>query len=195
MNYWVVAADGNKYGPADLATLNQWASENRLQPDSQLEVVETGMRVEARSVTGLVFPSTAPAPSAPYTPNPNVGSQAPIGSAGVGGPHQSPYPGRTSHIPVVDDGQKNITSAYLWGVFGFLFAPCCCFPILFYIPAFKNANAAEEKGHASGQTTKIVLYGMFAVSLLAIIFFIWQRAYTNFYAGFYDGLRYGAESR
>ena len=55
MRYYLIADDGQKYGPADLATLNQWIAESRLRPDHMLEVETTAQRVQASSVPGLAF--------------------------------------------------------------------------------------------------------------------------------------------
>ena len=62
MRFYVISSDGRKFGPADIATLNQWIVEGRINPDSELESAETGMRQAARDVSGLVFSSQAPAP-------------------------------------------------------------------------------------------------------------------------------------
>lgn len=68
MKFYVIANDGGKFGPADIATLNQWIQEDRIYPDTQVESAETGMRQTARDVPGLVFAAPAPAPggAAPY---------------------------------------------------------------------------------------------------------------------------------
>lgn len=78
MQYMVVWSDGNKYGPADLALLNQWASEGRITPDTQLEPVAGGMPIRAAELPGLIIPGASPAApvsadaiagSMPVTPN------------------------------------------------------------------------------------------------------------------------------
>ena len=56
MGFFVIADDGNKYGPADLATLNAWIAEGRLQPNTILEEVQTMERRPASTVPGLNFP-------------------------------------------------------------------------------------------------------------------------------------------
>ena len=37
MRYFVIGANGELYGPADIATLNQWIAEGRLTPTSMLQ--------------------------------------------------------------------------------------------------------------------------------------------------------------
>ena len=63
MRYFVITSDGQKYGPADVPLLSQWAREGRLSPTSMLEG-EDGTQVVASQLPGLSFPETA----APMTP-------------------------------------------------------------------------------------------------------------------------------
>jgi len=72
MNYWVLGATGDKYGPADLTVLNQWAAEGRITAATELEEVETGNRLRATEVAGLMLPLTAPEPTP--TPSPETPS-------------------------------------------------------------------------------------------------------------------------
>lgn len=60
MQYMVIWSDGNKYGPADLTLLNQWASEGRITPDTQLEPVAGGPTIRAGELAGLVIPGATP---------------------------------------------------------------------------------------------------------------------------------------
>lgn len=57
MKFYVIWSDGRKFGPADLATLNQWAQERRINRDTDVENAETGQRGRARDIQGLVFPT------------------------------------------------------------------------------------------------------------------------------------------
>ena len=71
MRYYVLGENGERYGPADVPTLAQWARERRLSSASKLMDEMTGSVVDARSVPGIVFPQAAPpAPMAPMTPIP-----------------------------------------------------------------------------------------------------------------------------
>jgi len=89
VGYFVVHPGGQRYGPADLATLNQWAGEGRLIPDTTLVDEATGAQMFARDVPGLFFPVNLGAPggfdpNAPTVmPGPTAGT--PLGSYG------SPY--------------------------------------------------------------------------------------------------------
>jgi hypothetical protein len=59
MQYMVIWSDGNKYGPADLALLNQWAAEGRITPDTDLEPVAGGPTIKAATLPGLVIPGAS----------------------------------------------------------------------------------------------------------------------------------------
>lgn len=60
MEYFVVADDGNRYGPANIATLNSWIAEGRLLPQTTLENAATGVQSKANMTAGLVFATTPP---------------------------------------------------------------------------------------------------------------------------------------
>ncbi|MCH7905095.1 MAG: hypothetical protein IH944_11110 [Armatimonadetes bacterium] len=105
MKFYVIAGDGHKYGPADIATLNQWVKEDRITRNSQLENAETGQRLRAGDVSGIDFSpdiSTVgseyqqPAAQAnPYEPpglEQSSALQQPPGSA-------SPYPRPGVNLP------------------------------------------------------------------------------------------------
>jgi len=66
MGYYVLGDQGQKYGPADVQTLNQWISEGRLLAHSQLEDEESGARMAASVVSGLSFAPAAPPVASNY---------------------------------------------------------------------------------------------------------------------------------
>lgn len=53
MEYFVHSVDGQTYGPADLATLQLWANEGRVLPDTTLTERETGRVLRAGDLGGL----------------------------------------------------------------------------------------------------------------------------------------------
>ncbi|MBS1726867.1 MAG: hypothetical protein JST51_09115 [Armatimonadetes bacterium] len=130
MNYFVIGNDGQKYGPADISTLNQWAQEGRLTPTSMLEDATTGQQTMASQMPGISFPVAAPgAPS--YGPTYQAGNFTPGG--------------------MMDDGSGDITKVWIFSVLSLL----CC-PIIFGILAIVYASNAQKKGHPQGQTAMIV---------------------------------------
>jgi hypothetical protein len=81
VRYFVIGQDGNKYGPADMATLQAWSSQGRVHPDSWLEEESTGRRLLAREVLGAAQPTPPPSgftqpPSASPYPRPSTGSDS-----------------------------------------------------------------------------------------------------------------------
>ncbi len=83
MGYYVLGDQGQKYGPADVATLNMWVGEGRVVPHTMLEDEVSGGQIAAASVPGLQFQVVAPPPNNPY-------SQPPMGQP-MG--QQQPYQG------------------------------------------------------------------------------------------------------
>ncbi|MFQ3586708.1 MAG: CD225/dispanin family protein [Fimbriimonadaceae bacterium] len=82
--YYVVGEDGQKYGPADLVSLNRWIREGRLLPSMFLEEELTGMRVAAGMLSGLDFGGM------PYSPPSVAGSTPPIGGYPTASPPTYP---------------------------------------------------------------------------------------------------------
>jgi hypothetical protein len=48
MTFRVIGTTGQTFGPVDLETLKRWASQSRVTPDMEIEVVEDGTRMVAR---------------------------------------------------------------------------------------------------------------------------------------------------
>src|SRR5438045_3024248 len=79
MEYFVIGADGQEYGPATVDSLRDWAQQNRVLPTTILKNVATGERVAATAVPGI-FPQAAPA-AAPNWSQPPTASPYPRGTA------------------------------------------------------------------------------------------------------------------
>lgn len=66
MQYFVIANDGNQYGPAPVDTLEQWAAEGRIAPGTMLRDATNGQTVAASSIlrsfaaVGAAAPVSAP---------------------------------------------------------------------------------------------------------------------------------------
>jgi hypothetical protein len=148
VRYYVISSDGQRYGPADLPTLNQWIQEGRLLPNQMLEDEASGQRMPASSVSELNFPAQgAQQPGQPtYAP---------------GQPYQQHY-----QRPEFggDDGAGDLKSAWIYAVLGL----CCC--LFLDIPAFIYANKAEAKGNPGAKVVKIFLYVVIALQVIGIIY-------------------------
>jgi hypothetical protein len=146
VRYYVVSQDGQKYGPADIPTLNAWIVEGRLLPTNLLEDEASGQRVTASSVAELNFPAAQP-------------MQQPPGFGG-GQPYQQTY---ARPMMGGDDGSTDVRNAWMCGVAGLL---CCCL-INFWGLSF--ANKAEAKGNPGAKAAKIFLYIVIGIQVVGII--------------------------
>lgn len=157
--YFVVdMATGQKYGPADLATLNQWALEGRVTAQTQLEDAATGARVMGADVPGLnvpkpvtQMPSNPPSYQAPSAPgafsNQSSGGGAPYPRGPMGGP--------------IDNSPSETNKVYAFIVLTL----CCCWPIFGYL-AIKGADKEIARGNPSGSTLKTVAIIVTVISAL-----------------------------
>jgi hypothetical protein len=158
----VVGADGQEYGPANVDTLRQWASENRLGPQTSLKNFQTGQVVVASSVPGI-FP---PAPSVPpqVAPSMNAGpmnagpmNAGPGAPQGPGGQNWAQPPNYYQRGPVQANskpfyGQDTGATDVMWAIlrsvlaivfFYFLHGIGLIFAIYGVIYAFRGVS----KGH------------------------------------------------
>jgi hypothetical protein len=129
MNYYVVAPDGQKYGPGDVVMLNQWAQQGRVLPTTVVEDSSTGARFAASQVPGIMF--------APVSVGQDSYSAQP--------PGYQQYP-RTGY-GVMDNGDGDYQKALIFGILGLL----CC-PLIFSSIGIYFASLAQRKGHPKGQS-------------------------------------------
>lgn len=103
-SYFVLDQQGNKYGPATVSQLNEWAREDRVLPSTMLEHAVSGERIAASAVSGISFPQSAPPQPGPYT---NVSPPSPGG-----------YQRAQTPVSVNNNLPKAIFSTL-----------CCCLPL------------------------------------------------------------------
>ncbi len=152
MRYFVIGDDGQKYGPADVATLNSWITEGRLLPTQQLEDESSGLRIAASAVQGLTFP----VPSAQPVPGGQPGASGNPYAAGQ--PYQQTYPRGGSAYG--DDGSEDVKKAWIYAVLGFI---CCLF---LHIPALIYASKAQSKGNSGATAPKIFSIVILCIQIL-----------------------------
>ncbi|RYG34758.1 hypothetical protein EON81_14675 [bacterium] len=140
MRYFVISDDGSRYGPADLATLKQWAQEGRLLGTQYLEEETGGRRILAAELTGLTF---APPAGGGYAP----------GAAAAAYPRQG-----------FADASKDMNQGWIFGVLSIF----CC-PIIFAYFGLQAAKRAEEKG-ANATGPKVLCYLGIGLWILNVIF-------------------------
>lgn len=63
-SYFVLDQQGNKYGPATVAQLNEWAREGRVLSSTILEHAVSGEKMAASAVSGISFPEPLSQPGA-----------------------------------------------------------------------------------------------------------------------------------
>ncbi len=144
--YFVVGADGSKYGPADVPTLTQWAADNRLTPTTELENAATGTRTSANMVAGIIFPTAAAAASNPIQPTfPGTGG------ASTGQYSQAPtnYPRNDYSDP--NAGKTELIISFVMSAIGLLCCPC-----IFSVGGIVLGNMATKKGNPNGKTAMIL---------------------------------------
>lgn len=124
----MIAPDGQKYGPADVQTLNHWAQEGRVLTTSMLEDAMTGARIPATSVSGITFPL-----------------------AQTSTPNYQYAPGQA----FADNGAADIKKVWTFGALAFI--PCCpvLFGLVFGILAITFASTAQKKGNPQAGTAMI----------------------------------------
>lgn len=206
MNYWVIGATGDKYGPADLTILNQWAAEGRISATTELEEVETGNRLQATEVAGLVLPlmasepvhapdpeitaasddpfASATTPSDPFAGAPSTGDMM-AGSASTtdssSGQVYNPYSNPVPNANLAGDfGQQDITIAYICSGVGFLLSCCCGIFAFAHIPGIIFAVQAKKKGHPGGQMAVIVTSVLAFLTIGVVIAALMFNAFAQF---------------
>lgn len=145
-SYFVIGADGSKYGPADAATLSQWAADNRLNPNSELENAATGARATASMVPGIIFPTAASTAANPMQP---MGGPSTGGSTGQYSQAPTNYPRADYSDP--NAGKTEFIVSLVMSAIGLL----CC-PIVFSVAGIVLGSMAKKKGHPNGQVAMIV---------------------------------------
>lgn len=145
MRYFVIGADGNKYGPADLPTLQQWLSEARVLPDTWLEEEGSGQRVQAKYVLQQAPPTQPGQPAAPGF---------------FGPPSHSPYP-RAQDVRPTSDGTIQIVFGWICAVVSL---GCC--PPLFGGVAITLAIIAKRLGHRGAQALLVASIIMMVAGII-----------------------------
>ena len=154
MNYFVIGQNGQKYGPADVPTLNHWVQEGRILPTTMLEDASTGQMILAPQVAGLMLASTQQAGSTYQNPT----ASYPRGVMGGS----------------FDNGESELKNAWIFSIIGMVLAlpmGICCsvFSLInvFGILGIVYASNAKNKGNMN--TKGALSCGIVAVVLGPII--------------------------
>ncbi len=162
MNYFVLTSDGQKYGPADIALLNQWIAEGRIQPTAMLQEEGTNLQVRASTVPALKFgpnnpslggaPPVAPPSANPYdTPRPMASYQPPN--------FQSNYPrgGYVDHSSAVN---KQIAVGWACTLGAPVLIWFTWFGLFLIIPGFRAAAALYSQGKTGHAIGMFIINGL-----------------------------------
>lgn len=154
MQYFVVLPDGQRFGPADIATLNQWAGEGRIAANCMIEDASTRAQTPATAFPGLTLPGAAEAaPTAPGSTTQDWNTPPTAGS---------PYPRGGYVSPTA--GQGEMTAAWILGAVTFLF---CC-PVLPGLGLY-FANRAMALGNPNAQAPRIFNIVVLVLSCLVYV--------------------------
>ena len=145
MQYYVITQTGEKFGPADLMTLNQWGQQGRILPHTVLEEAGTGRQFTAAQLPGLALP------------NENA--------------YQSPYQQSPNNYPRIFDsqGDKYANWAMAMGWCSLFLCPCLAaigIPLAFM--AIKQGSLKGRKAmriNIIAVVLMVVLYGLYQVLL------------------------------
>ncbi|MBX7131947.1 MAG: DUF4339 domain-containing protein [Fimbriimonadaceae bacterium] len=166
MRYYVIAPDGQRYGPADVSVLNQWVAEGRLAADSEVEREGDGERMTLSRVEGVALAAQAPmaAPAIPQPPHaPSQPYQQPQNWQQPPGYSNYPRPGQGSPAA----GQGELTASWILGAVTFAF---CC-PVL-PIVGLVMANKAMTMGNPSANSARTFNIVVMCLSGAVYLFYI-----------------------
>jgi hypothetical protein len=168
MLYWIIAGNGQAYGPADLALMHRWVAERRIVSTTQVATSEHGPWRDAALVSELAraFGNPDYESTAAGTPTGHDASHAP------GTPPTTPQTGPTAQVPMNGDWPPApiAISQLVSGIFhlitatGWLFT---CFGVILSIPlailgiyeliAYSRARTTPPQQYLESTKTKAIL--------------------------------------
>lgn len=200
LKYFVVWPDGRKFGPADAATLAQWAKEGRISDDTELEEEVSGQRFRFSEIDtpALQWEEPAPVPieetGTDYEAKVAQASDRPVGDTKFEIPQEfpmgagSPYPVESYYVK----GKSDLNTAYTLIIVGFIvlfLSPCCGLAppgaLALSGTGIYYANKAAKAGQPGADTAKIVgivVLSLQALALLALVGF-WIMMFTSAMTG------------
>ncbi len=191
MRYFVVSLDGQKYGPADIPTLQQWIAEGRIMPNTYLEEEIGGARMQAAGVQTLRFPVDQPIspptamqayqsvytnPTNPPAANQDL-SQNPYADGTYG--YQQSYPGAQAYSV---SARQNLNNSWVLGAIAIsvMTVGFCCMVgplagIVLSIFGMSAGKKAKDAGHPNGQSAYVfnIVILVLSVVLLGLSLFFY----------------------
>ena len=158
MQYFVVAPDGTSYGPADMPTLQQWAAEGRILPDSMIRNASTGQSQLASSIPGLI-------------PGPAYGTQT-YSQSPIPNYMQQPGPGLSNYPRgYANQGRSgDVQTGWILGVVGIVMALCCSLVgLICGIIGVVIANRAYSAGNLDANGPRILCWIAIVLSIASMV--------------------------
>lgn len=167
VQYFVVLPNAQKFGPADLGVLNQWAAEGRILSETILEEVATGRRAVAAAIPGLAVPAVTVA-------EPN---QSPFAPPSAYQPAQTYVGYQRGNPPSTDTGQGDLTLSWIFGSLGLVFcisgglcSICALVSIGFPIAGIIFANRAAAKGNPGARAARTFSIVGLVIQAIGVVF-------------------------
>jgi len=194
--YYVLAEGGAKYGPADVATLNQWAVEGRIHQGTMFEDSATGRSTRMYEISGLFVPEVKQRPgmyeeaaAGPQMDQPGGGPglrpEQPQGPYSAAPQYQANYAGQVADPSL----EKLATWALVVSAISFLLT--CCFGLLPLILAILGRNDIKA-GNYSAAKGKLMAALIIGAILIVYGLIRIPAMIDAFQTGFQRGLRSGA---
>lgn len=168
MRYFVIGTDNQKYGPVDLAQLQQWVNEGRVLRNTMVVEESSGQQYAASAVAGLNFPVT--------TAPPNAGPQ------GASQYYHRPGYGAPNNFDSRPAPQTGQTIGL--AIFSLI---CCCWPLgivslVYAIQANSNASSGNiSEAYRLNDQARNWAYWSIALGLIVGVIY--------FFAGMSNGFR------
>lgn len=144
--YFLVVG-GNRYGPANVDLLNQWATEGRVTAGMQAEQEGTGVTMPVEQIPGIKLSPGAPPPAppagGPMPPGPGTGSEQSFASPPTMGANYYRPQYQYSGAPVDPVLSKRVTTTLILSIVSLLF---CCIGGIFAIIYANQAQTALRRG-------------------------------------------------
>jgi hypothetical protein len=159
MTYWIIASDGQAYGPADLSTLARWVSERRVLGTTPVARSKDGPWQDAALVPELASAFGAP-PEDDADPVAVAGTRAtpptgPIPAA----PMPPDWPPQMISIPQLVSGILNLLAAVAWlaTCFGVVIAVPLAILGIAELVAYSHARTTPPAEYVQKTRTKAIL--------------------------------------
>lgn len=159
MNYWIIAANGQTYGPADLATLRRWVAESRVVGTTPVGESETGPFRDAALVPELATAFGAPPVDAADAQPARSPGSAPPTSPQAPSAMPADWPPQALAVSQLVSGIFNLIVAAGWvfTCFGIILSIPLAFLGVYELIAYSKARTTDPRTYLESTKTKAIL--------------------------------------